>query len=86
MNTLEREQKGRALLGRRKRSYKMTLGAPAGDAALRDLAKFCRAHGTTFHPDQPTSDKLQGRREVWLRIQSFLNLTDEELWNLYGGN
>jgi hypothetical protein len=26
----------------------------------------------------------EGRREVWLRIQAHLRLTDEELWRLYG--
>lgn len=52
---------------------------------LRDLAKFCRAHDSTFHADHAMSDRLDGRREVWLRIQQHLNLTDEELWKLYHG-
>jgi hypothetical protein len=30
------------------------------------------------------SDRLDGRREVWLRIASHLNLTEEQLWELYG--
>jgi hypothetical protein len=28
---------------------------------------------------------LEGRREVWLRIQQHLNLTTEQLFQLYGG-
>lgn len=50
---------------------------------LTDLAKFCRAHETTFHPDARLNAALEGRREVWLRIQGFLNLTNAELYDLH---
>lgn len=50
---------------------------------LEDLAHFCRANESTFHPDPRTHAVLEGRREVWLRIQHHLNLSDEELWELY---
>ena len=53
------------------------------DTVLHDLAKFCRAHESTFHPDHAISDRLDGRREVWLRIQQHLQLTDDQLWALY---
>lgn len=51
---------------------------------LEDLAKFCRAHASTFHPDARIADRLDGRREVWLRIAQHLQLTEEQLWDLYG--
>ncbi len=54
------------------------------DRVLVDLAKFCRAHESTFHIDHSASDRLDGRREVWLRIQQHLRLTDDQLWSLYG--
>ena len=54
------------------------------DVVLSDLARFCRAHDSTFHIDHSASDRLDSRREVWLRIQHHLRLTDEELWRLYG--
>jgi hypothetical protein len=50
---------------------------------LRDLAKFCRANESTAHPDTHAAARLDGRREVWLRIQQHLQLTDEQLWQLY---
>ena len=28
---------------------------------------------------------IQGRREVWLRIQNHLQLTPDQLWELYSG-
>ena len=53
-------------------------------AVMEDLAKFCRAHETTFHTDARAHAVLEGRREVWLRIQSHLNLNSIDLWKLYG--
>lgn len=52
---------------------------------MEDLAKFCRADDTTFHTDSRIHATLEGRREVWLRIQSHLKLSPDELWNKYGG-
>ena len=54
------------------------------DRVLLDLAKFCRARESTFHPDHSVSDRLDGRREVWLRIMHHLKLSEEQLWALYG--
>lgn len=50
---------------------------------LLDLAKFCRAHETTFHKDERAHAVLEGRREVWLRIQEHLQLNIEEIYNLH---
>jgi hypothetical protein len=51
---------------------------------LEDLSKFCRANTSTFHQDDRMHAVLEGRREVFLRIQQHLNLSDDELWDLYG--
>ena len=50
---------------------------------LKDLAKFCRAHESTFQRDARAHAVLEGRREVWLRISEFLNLTEEEIVSLH---
>lgn len=50
-----------------------------------DLARFCRADQSTFHADARVHAVLEGRREVWLRIQEHLRLSDEELFTLYNG-
>lgn len=72
---------GRAL------AYRRTFTRPNKDveAVLADLAKFCRAAESTGHPDPHVAARLDGRREVWLRIAQHLNLTTEELFRLYGG-
>ena len=71
----------------RKRNYQLTFGQPAGQQVMIDLAKFCRANETCVHS---TSDRLtyilEGRREVWLRIQQHLNLSSEQLAALFSGN
>lgn len=69
----------------RQRAYQTTFINPIGEQVLADLAKFCRAHETTFHPDPNVAHRLDGRREVWLRIQQHLNLSQEDLWHLYNG-
>lgn len=50
---------------------------------LLDLAKFCRAHDSTFHPDARVAAALEGRREVWLRIQEYLQLNIEQIYELH---
>lgn len=52
-------------------------------AVLKDLAKFCRAHESTFNADARSHAVLEGRREVWLRIQEHLNLDAEEILELH---
>ena len=51
---------------------------------LEDLKRFCRAESSCFHEDPRMHAVLEGRREVWLRIQDHLNLTSEQLWKKYG--
>lgn len=53
------------------------------EAVLTDLARFCRAHESTFLADPRAHAVLEGRREVWLRIAKHLNLSQEELWKVY---
>jgi hypothetical protein len=47
--------------------------------ALIDLAEFCRANESCFHADPRMHAVLEGRREVWLRIQEHLHLTPTQL-------
>jgi hypothetical protein len=77
-------EKTKEFLFGRQIDYRRTFETPHGEKVLADLAKFCRAHETTFRPDSDrASAVLEGRREVWLRIQVHLNLSSEQLWQLY---
>ncbi len=69
----------------RKQAYNFTF-APENNFAqkvLLDLAKFCRAHESTFDKGARAHAVAEGRREVWLRIQHQLQMSDDDLWELY---
>lgn len=69
----------------RKRAYQLTFNTIAGQTVLADLSKFCRADRSCFDDDARRHAVAEGRREVWLRIQQHMNLTSEELYQIYGG-
>ena len=74
-------------LGNRRRAYQRVFGTGNPDAVvvMQDLARFCRAYQTTVTSDARASAVLEGRREVWLRIQQHLQLDEDTLWQLYHG-
>jgi len=80
---MTKPEQAREFLARRRTAYAKTFNGVFADEVLADLAKFCRANETTFHPDERVHAVLEGRREVWLRIQQHLNLSDEDLWRIF---
>lgn len=68
----------------RQQAYRQVFQGPYGELVLADLAKFCRAHESTFHESPQAMAFQEGRREVWLRIQEHMNLDAEQLWQLFG--
>lgn len=87
MTLNEKIRRAQEYLFDRSKIYRRHFDAGNQDAAfiLKDLAKFCRAHGSTANADPHIAARLDGRREVWLRIQHHLQLDDEQMWRLYGG-
>ena len=79
-------ERAKELLRNRSKAYaRLFLGHGTDtDIVLADLAKFCRAHESTFHENDRIAAHLDGRREVWNRIAHYLHLTDEQLWSIYG--
>lgn len=72
-----------SLLTEKKKAFEFTFNDSVhAEIVLKDLAKFCRADKSTFHSDPRIHAVLEGRREVWLRIQKYLNLTPEEILDL----
>lgn len=71
------------LISRRREAYVQTFSGPIAGKVLADLARFCRANESTFHPDPRVHAVAEGRREVWLRIVKHLNLSDEQLMAFY---
>ena len=74
------------ILRREKRAYHGTFDSECGLDVLKDLAIFCRANESCFHPDPRLHAVLEGRREVWVRITNRLNLSTEELYAILRRN
>jgi len=75
-----------SFLRTRKKSYQLTFPyySPAQRAVMEDLATFCRANEScVVLGNHDASLILEGRREVWLRIQQHLHLSPEQLMELY---
>lgn len=71
----------------RSRAYRNTFNNPEGKKVLADLRRFCRATLPSADVNNvQTTYLLEGRREVWLRILSHLNMTDEDIMNLVEPN
>ena len=68
-----------------KRAYQMAFNNPgSGEAVLLDLKPFCRAAETCVVPgSRDLTYVLEGRREVYLRIRDYLDLTPEQLVEKY---
>lgn len=82
---MSRADEAKQFLARRRTAYVKTFDTPFGAEVLADLAKFCRAQESTFHADPRVHAVAEGRREVWLRIQQHMNLTEDDLWRALGG-
>lgn len=80
-------ERAKRFLTWRASAYRRVFNIESQDArtVMTDLARFCRADKSTGHPDPYAAARLDGRREVWLRIQEHLNLTTPELYRLYSG-
>lgn len=74
----------KGILTLRKQAYNITFNKESAQVqrVIKDLAKFCRATTTTFHPDERVHAMLEGRREVFLRIQQHIHLTPDQLLKL----
>lgn len=66
----------------KKRAYQLTFSSPYSQVVLKDLARFCRANQSCFLPDARLHAVLEGRREVWLRVQQYLKLDENQLADL----
>jgi hypothetical protein len=77
-------EKLRRLLDERTYAYRKTFNGPLAEVVLRDLARFCRAHESTFDADPRASPARRPARSV-AALQHHLKLTPDQLWELYSG-
>jgi hypothetical protein len=82
---MKKDEVAKALLAERQKAYQTTFLNTVGQTVLQDLMTFCRASETTMTSDARLSAALEGRREVWLRIQNHLQLDIETLYGIQTG-
>lgn len=61
------------------KAYQIAFAGESGRIVQADLARFCRAEEPCWSEDQRHHARLEGRREVWLRIQAQMKLSVEDL-------
>lgn len=67
----------------RRRAYRATFNTVEGRKVLADLRRFCRASVPTADVNNANvTFLLEGRREVFLRIISHMNLTEDDIFEL----
>ena len=61
-------------------AYREAFRDDAGKVVLADLERFCHAR-KTIHVEGDThgTAQLEGRRQVWLRVQAFLGLSEDDI-------
>ncbi len=65
--------------------YHRTFDTEMGKEVLNDLAIFCHANDSTYRATERETMIQEGKRQVWLRIQNFLQLSDRQLWQIKKG-
>lgn len=68
-----------------RQAYQAVFLSETGKQVLIDLFTFCRLYESTFVPDDVDgreSALREGRREVALRIFSYMKMTEEDIDNL----
>ncbi len=72
----------KGFIKRLKQAYQQLFAGPGASLVLSDLAQYCRAYESTFDPDPRVHARLEGRRDVWLKIQAQLKLSDDDLYRV----
>jgi hypothetical protein len=70
-------------INKKRIAYKMVFGSEEARIVLDDLRHFCFMDRTTYQPgDINAICFAEGRREVFLRIEEHLRLTEEALLDM----
>jgi hypothetical protein len=74
----------RTIFFKRREAYEKTFDRnnPYTKLVLADLRKFCRATGSKYMGDSDKTHVMLGRNEVWERINTYLNIPDEDIAKL----
>lgn len=66
---------------RRRQAYRALFADSVHSGVVwADLRKFCFGTGTSFSADPYVHARNEGRREVFERIRSYVNISDDDLY------
>jgi hypothetical protein len=68
-----------------RQDYQSVFAGPKGEAVLKDLAQYCGVGRDLFNPDALCMARNTGLRAALLRIQNMMNVTDQQIWDLFNG-
>lgn len=68
-----------------RRAYQGIFDGPNGELVLKDLSQFCGMGKDCFSKDALEMAHNTGMRKAFLRIQNMLNITDQQIWDLFNG-
>ena len=74
---------GAKTVDKRRRSYQATFNSPEGKEVLKDLVVFCGQNKSSYSQNPHEMAFREGRREVWLRIQAHMKISDDDIWKLF---
>lgn len=66
-----------------RQAYQKVFSGPLGEEVLRDLAVFCGVGKDGFSRDPYEMAHNTGLRKVFLRVQSMLNISDQQIWGMF---
>lgn len=71
-------------LDHRRRAYQSVFNNSPGKEVLEDLAKYCRVYKKNYEMGMSQLDLayVAGMKDVYLRIQNHLNISDDDVWQL----
>lgn len=68
------------MFSKKRKAYKSVFSTSQGEEVMKDLYVFCGQNAPTFVPGDPyASAYKEGMRRVFLRIQQFVNLKEDEM-------
>lgn len=70
-------------LDKKRRAYQSVFKGPQGEEVLKDLAEFCGMHRDCFNENPYIMAHNTGVRKVFLRIQNMMNVTDQQIWEMF---
>lgn len=69
------------ILKGKERAYRLSLGNESGKEVIADLRSYCNGTRSNFNSDPLEMARMEGRREVFMRIVNFMKIDYEQYYD-----